>query len=135
MTVEMYKEYDLNDGGHAKYYRVGTWTFEYATNADGSVYVESDANLEYAEQAVQAWTEWRDWLKDNLPKPPVPQPGEVWLLSQVPGRRYQNVPAVVNASGEFAFNSEYDQGFDYIGAEAAVRGGWAMKRIWPEGEK
>lgn len=68
MTVEMYNEYDLNDGGHVKYYRVGTWTFECVTNADGSVYVESDANLEYAEQAVQAWTEWRDWLKDNLPE-------------------------------------------------------------------
>lgn len=129
----MYKEYDLNDGGHVKYYRVGTWTFECATNADGSVYVESDANLEYAEQAVVAWTEWRDWLKVNLPKPPVPKAGEVWLLSQGLNRRYQNVPAVVNSVGEFSFNSEYDQGFDYISVKDAVREGWTMKRIWPEG--
>jgi hypothetical protein len=134
MTVEIDREYPLQEGRTARYYKVGDWGFDYITNADGSVDPESDANIEYAERAIAAWTEWRDWLEENLPKPPVTQPGEVWLLSQ-PGRRYQNVPAVVNAGGRFAFNSEYDQGFDYIGVEDAVRGGWTMKRIWPEEEK
>ncbi len=134
MTVEFDREYPLREGGTARYYKVGDWGFEYILNEDGTVDTESDANIEYAERAIAAWTEWRDWLKDNLPKPPVPQSGEVWLLSQ-PSRRYQNVPAVVNASGEFAFNSEYDQGFDFLDVERAVRGGWTMKRIWPEEEK
>lgn len=130
MTVEFDREYPLREGGTARYYKAGDWGFEYILNEDGTVDPESDANIEYAERAVAAWTEWRDWLKDNLPEPE-PKPGEVWLLSQPPGS-YQNVPAVVDASGNFTFASRYDMGLDSISIRKAIDSGWTVKRIWPE---
>lgn len=68
MTVEFDCERPLREGGTARYYKVGEWGFEYILNEDGTVDPESDANIEYAERAIAAWTEWRDWLKENLPE-------------------------------------------------------------------
>ena len=68
MTVELDREYPLREGGTARYYKAGGWWFEYILNEDGTVDPESDADLEYAERAIAAWTEWRDWLKENLPE-------------------------------------------------------------------
>ena len=68
MTVELYREKLLKEGGIARYYKVGDWDFGYILNEDGTVDPESDANLEHAERAIAAWTEWRDWLKENLPE-------------------------------------------------------------------
>jgi len=68
MTVELNRECPLQEGGTARYYKVNGWTFEYILNEDGTVDPESDADIECVERAIAAWTEWRDWLKDNLPE-------------------------------------------------------------------
>ena len=68
MTVELNREYQIPEGGTARYYKVNGWTFGYILNEDGTVDPESDANIEYAERSIAAWTEWRDWLKENLPE-------------------------------------------------------------------
>lgn len=137
MTVEFDREYPLQGGGTARYYKVGDWGFEYLLNEDGSVDPDSDANLEYAERAIAAWTEWWNWLKENLPKPPLPKPGEVWLLSQLGDypTAYKNVPAVVTKEGYFVFQSKYDLGTDRVEATRNTLENWDCKRIWPpEGE-
>jgi len=69
MTVELYREYPLLEGGAVRYYKVNGWVFECVLNEDGTVAPESEnADLEYAEWSIAAWTEWRDWLKENLPE-------------------------------------------------------------------
>lgn len=68
MTVEFDREFPLAEGGAVRYYKVNGWVFEYILNEDGTVDPESDASIEYAERSIAAWTEWRDWLKGNLPE-------------------------------------------------------------------
>jgi len=68
MTVELYREYPPSDERTTRYYKAGGWIFECVLNEDGTVDPESDANLEYVERSIAAWTEWRDWLKENLPE-------------------------------------------------------------------
>lgn len=68
MTVEFDSEYSLQGGRTARHYRVGGWSFECILNEDGTFDPESDASVEHAERAIAAWTEWRDWLKENLPE-------------------------------------------------------------------
>lgn len=131
MTVEFDREYPLQEGGTARYYKVGDWGFEYILNKDGTVDAESDASIEYAERAIAAWTEWRDWLKVNLPKPNYPKAGEVWLLSQKysTSSPYQEVPAVVQGDN-FRFPSAYGVGSAFIKIDSALNS-WGCKRIWP----
>lgn len=59
MKVELESEYPINGGsGTVRYYRVGEWSFEVMNPSTGN----DDSNLDYANQAIEAWTAWRDFI-------------------------------------------------------------------------
>lgn len=57
--VTLKDEYDLVGGGHVRYYKVGTWSFEVNSNGD------DDTAPEEITEAIDAWCSWHEYVLDN----------------------------------------------------------------------
>ena len=64
-NVELEREYGLRDGGRVEYYKVSSWSMEVVYDKDGVLDLDSDADLQYARQAAEAWKAGADFIENG----------------------------------------------------------------------